>query len=467
MRTWLIIGAVAVLGGGTVLVRTFGGGEGDYAIDVAMIDTGPLTMTVETLGTVQPLSTVTVGCETTGKIIEIMVDDDDPVTQDQIICRIDPELVEAAHAQSVADLTRAKSAALEAEISEREQAAALPVATAQAQGRLQESKANLLAEEYNWTRVDRLYKEGNATEAEWTAAKARFEGAQATVKIAEAAHDQAKLNEEFLPKRSRQAVEQAKAAEKLAEARFASTKAQVNRCVIHSPIDGIVLKRYMDVGATVNAVYQTPPLFLIAPGLDRMRVNAKVSESDIVHIDVGQEARFLVEGKQRIEFEGVILHKRNQPEMVQGVTTYTVILEVDNDERRTLLPGMSVNVEIQCVHRSEALRLSNKALRFKPPIDLTLRQSMIDALEWPAAPHGADGKPALYSKRDHAWRFDRQSRTWSAAPLWIGVTDNVSTEVLWGGQAGDVFVTEFIDQSSSGFSLKEAIKLARPDNRTL
>lgn len=467
MRNWVIGSTVAVLIGAVAIVSAVRGSGGNYELAYAEVDQGPLIMSVETLGSVEPLTTVTVGCETTGKILEMSVDFDDPVKRDQIICRIDPEVVDAQHAQSVAELARARSAVVEAEIREREQNANLPIATRQAEGRLKEARAALLADEYNWTRVDRLYQEENATEAEWTMAKASHERAQATVMMAEAAYEQAKLNETFLPQLTRQLVDQARAAEKLAQARFEQTQAQVDRCEIRSPIDGIVLQRFMEVGMTVNPTFTTPPLFLLAPSLERMRVLAKVSESDIVHIDIDQPARFTVEGKQRVEFSGRILHKRNQPEVLQGVTTYTVILEVENDERRTLLPGMSVNVEIECVNRPKALRIANKALRFRPPLTLEERQDLVDAVAWPDAPLGQDGRPELYSKKAHLWKFDEKSRAWRAVPVWVGVTDNVMTEILSGASAGDQFVREYIDKSGSSFSLKEAMRLAQPDNRTL
>lgn len=467
MRIWLILGTVGVLGGGTALFTKLSGSGGEGTCFNAAVETGPIVMTVETLGTIEPLTTVTVGCESTGKIVEIAVDYDQPVSKDQVICRIDPELAEAQHAQSKAELARAKSSLLDAEILQREQSANLPVATKQAKGRLEEVQAALLAETSNWNRIDKLRTSGDASELEWTAIKSNFERAQAAVVIAEAAHEQAKLNEQFLPLRAQQAVDQAKAALQLAEARFEATQAQLDKCIIKSPIDGIVLQRYLDVGTTVNAAFQTPPLFLLAPSLTRMKVNAKVSESDIVHIDVGQHARFTVEGKQRVHFEGRILHKRNQPEIIQGVTTYTVILEVDNDERKTLLPGMSVNVEIECVNRPNATRIANKALRFKPPLPIEERQALVDALEWPAEPTADGGGPALYCKQTHLWQFSEASRQWRAVPVWIGVTDNVNTEILLGAKPGDQFVREFADSSSAGFSLKEALKLASPDNRTL
>lgn len=467
IRGWVILGAVILVAGGAVLVNKYGSSNEDYEVAFSEVGSGPVIMTVETVGTVEPLATITVGCETTGKIVEITVDHDDPVKKDQIICRIDPELVEAQHAQSAAELARAKSQLMDAEILKREQEANLPVATKRASGQLQDAQAALINEDFNWKKVQQLFKDGAASESEFTAVKASFERAQAAVKIAESAYEQAKLNEEYLPKRAAEAVVQAQAALKLAEAHFKVTETQLDRCIIRSPIDGVVLQRYQDVGTTVTAAFQTPPLFLIAQPLNRMRVLAKVSESDIVHIERGQVARFSVEGKQRMEFQGDIQHKRNQPEVVQGVATYTVILEVDNDERHTLLPGMSVNVEIECVNRTNAVRITNKALRFKPPLTLDERQAIIDTIQWPSEPKDAQGAAALYSKKAHLWQIDQGSGQWKIVPVWIGVTDNVNTEVLSGANPGDRVVREFIFKSAAPFGLKEAIRLARPDNRTL
>lgn len=467
MRTRWILVLITVLGGGGWAFSHYRNGGASYEIALSTVEAGPITMTVETLGTIEPLSTVQVGCETTGKIVEILVDHDDPVTKDQVICRIDPELVDAQHAQSVAELTRARSSIQDAKIAQAEQTANLPVITTQAAGRLEEVLAALLEAAFNWKRVNELYKAGNATEAEWTRIKAQHRRAEAAVTIAEADLSLAKNNEKFLPKRTAEAVRQAEAAEKLAEALFRTTKAQVDRCVIRSPIDGIVLKRYMDVGTTVNPTFQTPTLFLIAPGLDRLRVNAKVSESDITHIEVGQKAQFTVEGRQRTLFSGSILHKRNQPDIVQNVVTYTVELEVNNDARRSLLPGMSVNVEIECVHRPSAAKISNAALRFKPPLAPEERRAAITAAQWPPQPVAEGGASPMYCKKAHAWRFESIEAQWKLVPLWVGVTDNLDTEVLGGAAPGGQFVKKFIDKSKSGFSFKEALKLASPDNRRL
>lgn len=467
MKKWIISIVILALVGAILAMKLRGNGEA-YELTQTPVESGPITMTVETLGTIEPLSTVQISSETTGKIIELTVDHDDPVKKDQVICRIDPEVNNAQHAQSVAELSRSKSLLEEAKISREEQLANLPINTAQAKAQLDDAKANLEQAEFNWLRIDELFKNGDAPKAEWTAIKVQYQRGKVAVESAQAAYDLAKNNEKFMPQRLAQAVDQAEAALKLAQARFDTTEAQVKRCIITSPMDGIVLKRYLDVGTTVITTFQTPPLFMLAPSLERLRVNAKVSESDIVHIDVGQKAKFTVEGKQRSTFHGTIQHKRNQPDIIQNVVTYTVILEVNNDERHTLLPGMTVNIEIECVHKDKVAKVSNAALRFKPPLTIEERRAMLDELKWPPQPKvDTEGKNTLYCEQGSAWRFDEATHKWKIIPLWLGVTDNVETEILLGSQPGEEFVKKFIDKSSSGFSFKEAMKLANAENRTL
>ncbi|MBK8269593.1 MAG: efflux RND transporter periplasmic adaptor subunit [Planctomycetes bacterium] len=457
MRYWKPIVAVLILGGGIAAYQKFGQSQATYDISTAEIDTGRVTMTIETLGNVEPLSTVVVGCEVTGRIVEMPVDHDDPVKKDQIICRIDPELAEADHQKSIAEKERTSSLVNDAKVALNEQLANLPVLTEQARQQWEVAKSSLEQAKFNWERTDKLFKDGNAPELEWIIAKSTYGQAVGHEKLTEAQYRQAQNNEKYVPQRLAQALEQAKAAADLAAAQFKTTETRIDRCIIRSPIDGIVLKCFEDEGQVVIAALTTPPLFLIAPSLDKLRVNAKVSETDIVHIDVGQKSKFKVEGKQTAEFEGTILHKRNQPEILQGVTTYTVTMELQNDERRTLLPGMSVNVIIECEQRTAALRIANSALRFKPPLSVQEIRKILDATEHPPEPRTADGKRMNYCTKEFAWMYDQAKQKWNVVPLWVGITDNVFTEVLVGAKEGDSFVTKFIQKTTGGFNFKEAL----------
>ncbi len=93
---------------------------------------------------------------------------------------------------------------------------------------------------------------------------------------------------------------------------------------------------------------------------------------------------------------------------------------------------------------------------------------MLDELKCLPQPKvDTEGKYMLYCVQGSAWRFDEATHKWKIIPLWLGVTDNVETEILLGSQPGEEFVKKFIDKSSSGFSFKEAMKLANAENRTL
>ncbi|MCB9854603.1 MAG: efflux RND transporter periplasmic adaptor subunit [Phycisphaerales bacterium] len=456
-----------LIAGGVFGYNALNSGPARHEIEYSEVVSGPLTFAVETLGTLEPLSEVVVSCEATGKIVEILKDFDDPVEKNEIICRIDPELVDAQHAQSVAEKARAESAVQNAEIDRNKQLALLPVYVQRTAQELASASAALELAQYNFDRIAKLKASNNANDAEYVNAKAMLDQAKAAVETAKTAHQEAQFNEQFIPSQLTEAIAQAKAAKALAQAMFDTTKAQVEKCVIRSPIDGIVLTRYLDVGTTVNPTLQPPPLFLIAPSLERMKVSARVSESDIAHIEVGQKATFTVEGKHRTSFEGTILQKRNQPEIIQGVTTYTVILEVQNDARRTLLPGMSVNVVIECVRHDMTDKIANKALRFRPPLDLEARSKLLDEMKYPAEPKNPDGSRIDYCQKSSAWTYDESKGSWTPVPLWTGVTDNFETQILAGAKKGDKFVDKFIQISSGGFSLKEAIRQASPTQRSL
>lgn len=467
MRHWKLILLVLLIAGAGVGYKLYSSRKPTVEVTRASVETGDITMTIETLGTIEPLSTVTVGCEVTGRIIEMKVKNDDPVTKDQIICKIDPELADADHQKSIAEKERTKSLVKDAQVALEEQKANLPVLTEQAKQQWEAAKSQVEIMKFNFERTEGLQAGGNAVPLEFMIAKTNYANAEANEKLAAARYEQARNNETFVPQRLAQALKQAEAAADLAQANFSTTEARVERCVIRSPIDGIVLKRFEEEGATVIAALATPPLFLLAPSLDKLRVNAKVSETDIVHVDEGQIAHFKVEGKQTAEFRGKILHKRNQPEIVQGVTTYTVSMEVENDKRHTLLPGMSVNVIIECENRPKSLRVANSTLRFKPPIPPEELRKKLDAAAHPAAPKTAEGQPLNYCTKEYAWKYDEASGEWTVVPLWVGITDNLFTEVISGASAGEAFVTKFVQKSNNGFDFKEALKLSQTGNRSI
>ena len=109
-------------------------------------------------------------------------------------------------------------------------------------------------------------------------------------------------------------------------------------------------------------------LFLIAQDLRQIQLEANVDEADIGNISTGNTVGFTVDAYPDRTFNGAVEQIRLAPNEEANVVTYTVIISAANPSR-SLLPGMTANVEIVTGKREDVLRLSNDAFRYRPPTD--------------------------------------------------------------------------------------------------
>jgi len=161
-------------------------------------------------------------------------------------------------------------------------------------------------------------------------------------------------------------LSQAEANVKMRQANVERAKVDLSRTTIYAPIDGIVITRRVEVGQTVAASLNTPTLFVIANDLAKMRIEAAVSEADVGGVTEGQSVNFTVDAFPTRQFQGTVQQVRFAANTNQNVITYTTIVEVDNSDLK-LRPGMTANASIVIAQRKGALRISNAALRFRPP----------------------------------------------------------------------------------------------------
>ncbi|HVV00749.1 MAG TPA: efflux RND transporter periplasmic adaptor subunit [Verrucomicrobiae bacterium] len=161
-------------------------------------------------------------------------------------------------------------------------------------------------------------------------------------------------------------AEQAAAQVKSALAEVENAKVDLSRCTIYAPVDGVVISRNVDVGQTVAASFNTPTLFEIANDLTRMQIDALVSEADIGGVAVGQTAKFGVDAFPYRTFYGQVQQIRYGAITNQNVVNYDCVIAVSNKDLK-LLPGMTANLSIIIAARTNALRVPNAALRFRPP----------------------------------------------------------------------------------------------------
>ncbi len=303
-----------------------------YEFTTRAVDVGDVRKLVITSGTVRPIATVQIGSEVSGRIKAVNVDFNDLVKAGDLLAVIDPKAFESRARQAQADLESAK-----AEVAQHE--ATLRKATA-----VHQSSVRALS------RQEELKRKG-------VSSAALMDTASRDVDVAAADIDVARAN-----------IENAKARLAQKQAQLDQAMIDVKRTEIRAAIDGIVLSRAVEVGQTVAASFKAPELFNLAGDLSRVHIEAEVSEADIGLVRQRQKVSFDVDAYPSRTFKGRVVQVRLSPNDDDNIVTYTVVIEAENPNR-SLFPGMTANVKIETVKRSNVVRVPVDALRFKPPKD--------------------------------------------------------------------------------------------------
>ena len=235
-------------------------------------------------------------------------------------------------------------------------------------------------------------------------------------------------------------IEQAKAEVSQKDAAVAMARTNLDHTIIRSPIDGIVVARNVDVGQTVAASLQAPTIFTIAQDLTKMQVYAKVDESDVGRIKLGQPVVFKVDAFPKDRFTGAVSQVRMNPTTVQNVVTYDAIIDFKNPDLK-LFPGMTAYVTIPVASVENVVKLPNAALRFNPPMPPEQVRAIyarygIDEAELGAVKDGSDGASQTGEVRRSATRTEsavvwktKSDGTLEPVQITLGLTDHAYTEV--------------------------------------
>ena len=255
----------------------------------------------------------------------------------------------------------------------RSERARIDTLDAEAQGavllaRADNARAQLESASSAFERSKTLLQKGGASSSQFELAQAARELAAANLREAEAilaAHEHIVDGSKVDFIRSNADLEIAQASVPQRKAAERSIEIDLERTTIRSPIDGVVVGRKVNEGQTVAASLEAPVLFTIAGDLQRMEIYARVDESDIGKIRVGQKAQFSVDAYPTQRFAATVSGIRKAPEVTQNVVTYTVVLATTNPDN-LLLPGMTATVNIVVAEAKDVLRIPMTAPRFVP-----------------------------------------------------------------------------------------------------
>lgn len=262
----LVIVAVAAIAALAVWLLSGGKKEEKITFDTAAVAPANIMNSITATGTIEPVTSVTVGTQVSGIVSKLFVDYNSVVKKGQVIAELDKTNL-------MSQLNTAKT----------------QLATAQSQLNYQTA---------NYKRYKTLFEKGLVAADDFDNAKLSYTQAKEQVASAKEEVQRAQTN--------------------------------LGYATITSPIDGVVLSKSVEEGQTVAASFSTPELFTIAQDLTNMQVVADVDEADIGDVKEGERVTFTVDAYPDDTFEGKVKQVRQEATTTNNVVTYEVVISAPN-----------------------------------------------------------------------------------------------------------------------------------------
>ena len=266
-KLWIAIAVIVVI---IIAVWKCSGGkkEEKVSFDTAKVEMGNIQTSITATGTIEPVTSVTVGTQVSGIVSHLYVDYNSVVKKGQVIAELDrTNLISELNAQKAS---------------------------------LASAQSSLNYQQSNYERYKTLFDKGLVSADEFESARLQYE--QAKQQVAQ----------------SRESVQRA--------------QTNLGYATITSPIDGVVLSKSVEEGQTVAASFNTPELFNIAQDLTDMRVIADIDEADIGGVQEGQRVTFTVDAFPDDKFEGKVTQVRQEATTTSNVVTYEVVISAPNKD---------------------------------------------------------------------------------------------------------------------------------------
>ena len=266
-KLWMGVGAVVIV---ALVIWMCSGGKKEETVEfeTAKAERQDIHTTITATGTIEPVTSVTVGTQVSGIVSKLYVDYNSVVKKGQVIAELDKTNLTSELNRAKADLSSAES--------------------------------TLAYETANFKRYQTLFDKGLVSANDYESAKLSYEKARQTAAS------------------SRENVQKA--------------QTNLGYATITSPIDGVVLSKAVEEGQTVAASFNTPELFNIAQDLTDMRVIADIDEADIGGVKEGQRVTFTVDAFPDDKFEGQVTQVRQEATTTSNVVTYEVVISAPNKD---------------------------------------------------------------------------------------------------------------------------------------
>ncbi len=266
-KIWLAVAAVVII---VLAVWLFSSDKKkeEVSFTTEKAEVTNIQNTITATGTIEPVTSVTVGTQVSGIVSHLYVDYNSVVRKGQVIAELDKTNL-------TSQLTAAKA-------------------------NLQSAQSSLNYQQANYDRYKTLYDKGLVSANDFESARLSYLQAKEQVVSAREEVQRAQTN--------------------------------LGYATITSPIDGVVLSKSVEEGQTVASSFSTPELFVIAQDLTDMRVIADIDEADIGDVKEGQRVSFTVDAFPDDVFEGSVTQVRQQATTSSNVVTYEVVISAPNND---------------------------------------------------------------------------------------------------------------------------------------
>ena len=264
-KIWIGAGVIALV---AIVAFLLSGGkkEGKVSFETSAVEKQSIQSSITATGTIEPVTSVTVGTQVSGIVSKLYVDYNSVVKKGQVIAELDKTNL-------ISELNTAKA-------------------------NLASAESTLSYEQANFNRYKTLFDKGLVSADDYESAQLSFRKARESVVSA------------------RESV--------------AKAQTNLGYATITSPIDGVVLSKSVEEGQTVASSFSTPELFVIAQDLTNMRVIADIDEADIGGVREGQRVTFTVDAFPDDRFEGQVTQVRQEATTTSNVVTYEVVISAPN-----------------------------------------------------------------------------------------------------------------------------------------
>ena len=267
-KGWIAIAVVAVIVIVGIVKCSGGKKEEKISFDTAKVMKTNIQTSITATGTIEPVTSVTVGTQVSGIVSHLYVDYNTVVKKGQVIAELD-------RTNLISELNTAKA-------------------------NLSSAQSSLNYQLSNYNRYRELHDKGLVSADEFESARLQYLQAKEQVNTSKESVQKAQTN--------------------------------LGYATITSPIDGVILSKSVEEGQTVAASFNTPELFVIAQDLTNMRVIADIDEADIGGVKEGQRVSFTVDAFPDDHFEGQVTQVRQQATTESNVVTYEVVISAPNND---------------------------------------------------------------------------------------------------------------------------------------